>query len=502
MADSIFFSGRIEEAIAATVANQKPLVCFVTDESDDSNVWEQEYLHDETISTPLKDSAITVRLLKESTEANYLNAFCAITTYPTLLIIKNGGAGVDGLTVVSNPISKEDFVSKIQATFSNQPTASLLDGVNSSPTFPVTQSADPTPSAPAAPIATSSAPTTQETQQPTDDLPANTQFPPDSATARRLASIQEQHRERITRLKAQREAAEREEEKKRELARRQDTKAMTEASESQKSRSNRQYAEEQRKRKMEMEKERRRVLEQIKADREEMKIREMNRKAIAAEAELSESAASYEVKDSQKGKGRESGDCNLAFRLFDGSRISNKFPSDATVEKDVRPWLDKNRTDSAQPYKLVMQAVGASSKNIEGSSTLGDLGLSPSAILILKPIPSSRVASAFAPISRATTSTGQHNFFIAFLLSVWLMIKTFLGMHNPNASVRVGEKEKAESEDNISSEATGSTPVVSRDAAKKRIRTLHDGDGDKRSAYYNGNQLDFEPKKKGEDGAE
>ncbi|KAF3215832.1 hypothetical protein TWF679_003676 [Orbilia oligospora] len=481
MSDSIFFSGRIEEAIQATVANQKPLACFVTDETDDSNLWENDYLSEDSVSTSLKTSAITVRLLKDSTEAVYLNAFCSITTYPTLLIIKNGGAGVNGLTVITNPISKEEFIEKISSTFSNlSAPASLLDGVNST----------------------------------------NTQFPPESDTGRRLASIQAQHRERIARLKSQREAAEIEAQKKRELARREDTQAMAAAAEVQKTRSNKQYADEQKKKKIEAEKERRRVLEQIKADREEMRIREANRKAIAAEAEAAEIAGSstrnVAVDGEGKGKGKEvvrGGECNLAFRLFDGSRISHKFPVEATVEGDVRPWLDNNRTDSNHPYKLVVQSSSMSSKNIEGtSSSLSELGLYPSAILILKPVASSKVSSAFAPARRSASGVNnQQNFLIAFLLSIWLMIKTFLGLHNPASNVVVGEKKDRKKEKSGSnggseedegvtaaSSASVSTPVVSRDVAKKRIRTLHDGDGDKRSAYYNGNQLDFEPKKKKE----
>ncbi|KAF3134593.1 hypothetical protein TWF569_010167 [Orbilia oligospora] len=542
MSDSIFFSGRIEEAIQATVANQKPLACFVTDETDDSNLWENDYLSEDGVSTSLKTSAITVRLLKDSTEAVYLNAFCSITTYPTLLIIKNGGAGVNGLTVITHPISKEEFIEKISSTFSNlSAPASLLDGVNSSPSFPVATPADTTTTETTTTTTqttttTSSPPPQESTPTPTpstsastsastsNSLPANTQFPPESDTGRRLASIQAQHRERIARLKSQREAAEIEAQKKRELARREDTQAMAAAAEVQKTRSNKQYADEQKKKKIEAEKERRRVLEQIKADREEMRIREANRKAIAAEAEAAEIAGSgfgtstrtVSVDGEGKGKGKEvvrGGECNLAFRLFDGSRISHKFPIEATVEGDVRPWLDNNRTDSNHPYKLIIQSSSMSSKNIEGtSSSLSELGLYPSAILILKPVASSKVSSAFAPARRSAGGVNnQQNFLIAFLLSIWLMIKTFLGLHNPASNIVVGEKndrKKEKSGSNGGSEedegvtaassASVSTPVVSRDVAKKRIRTLHDGDGDKRSAYYNGNQLDFEPKKKKE----
>ncbi|KAF3941339.1 hypothetical protein ABW19_dt0203543 [Dactylella cylindrospora] len=502
MTESIFFSGRIEEAIAATVANRKPLVCFVTDDTDDSNAWEEQYLTDEVLSTPLKDAAITVRLLANSTEANYLSAFCAITSYPTLLIIKcgavgNGGAGVDGLTSITNPISKEDFVTKVQSTLTAAAPTSLLEGVNSSPNFPETPSTSTQAETPAP--ASSSSSTSTPAASASDSLPANTQFPPESSTARRLASIQEQHRERIARLKSQREAAEIEAAKKRELARRADTKAMNEAADSKKNRSNQQYAEEQKKRKMEAERERKRVLEQIKADREEMRIREANRKAIAAEAEGLVNLDEESARDEKgKGKGKEvvrDGDCNLAFRLLDGSRISNKFWADATIGKDVRPWLDKNRVDGHHPYKLVVQSVGMPSKPLDDTTPLSELGLYPSAILILKPIASSRVSSAYAPASR---NGRQQNFIFALLSSIWIMIMTFLGLHNPAASALVGEGEVRGESSSIAS-GTGAAASVGRDAVRQRIRTLHDGDGDKRSAYYNGNQLDFEPKKEDED---
>ncbi|KAJ6264131.1 UBX domain-containing protein [Drechslerella dactyloides] len=504
-APSLFFSGTIEAAIAATVANRKPLVCFVTDDSDASSTWEREYLRDDAVSPLLQDAAITVRLLKDSTEANYLNAFCALQKFPTLLVIKNGGAGVDGLTVITDPISKEEFISKIQTTLNDQAPATLLDGVNSSPNFPATTASAPPDPAPAAPTAPSQEPASStSTARPAaadDDLPANTQFPPDSATARRLASIQQQHRERIARLKAQREAAEREEAKKREIARRQDTRAMADAAETHRDRSNRQYADAEKKRRAEAEQDRRRVLEQIRSDREEMRIREANRKAIAAEAEAeTQCEAPKEAREKGKQVDNGTGESHIGFRLLDGSRISHTFPADATIEKDVRPWLDKNRTDSNQPYKLVSQSVAMSSVNVEGTSTLRELDLYPSALLILKPVAGGRVSTAFAGRAARTNrpvTQQEQNFFIALLMSVWLMIKTFLGLHNPNASVKVGNKEQPSSE---GSESSSGSARPARDAARKRFRTLHDGeDGDKRSAYYNGNQLDFEPRKKNGD---
>ncbi|KAK6353400.1 hypothetical protein TWF696_005366 [Orbilia brochopaga] len=512
---SLFFSGTIEEAIAATVANRKPLVCFVTDDSDASDTWERDYLQDEAVSSLLQENTIAVRLVKDSTEANYLNAFCAIHTFPTLLVIKNGGAGVDGLAVVTDPISKEEFITKIQRTLNGQAPANLLDGVNSSPSFPATTSTTSSESTPAAATAPSQEPSQSIPTAPTtsrnDELPANTQFPPDSATARRLASIQQQHRERIARLKVQREAAEREEAKQRELARREDTRAMAEAAENKRNRSNKQYADAEKKRRAEAEKERRRVLEQIRADREEMRIREANRKAIAAEAEAEMAAgAACETPKESKGKGKQvdngNGETHIGFRLLDGSRISHTFPTDATIEKDVRPWLDKNRTDGNQPYKLVSQSINMSSVNVEGTSTLQELDLYPSALLILKPVASDKVSRAFpSSVSRSSGNNQpgaqQHNFFIALLLSVWLMIKTFLGLHNPSSQFKVGETgpPKSESSEMASSSSSSGAHSV-RDAARKRFGTLHDGgDADKRSAYYNGNQLDFEPRKKDED---
>ncbi|KAF3912674.1 hypothetical protein ABW21_db0203435 [Orbilia brochopaga] len=508
---SLFFSGTIEEAIAATVANRKPLVCFVTDDSEESDVWEREYLQDDAISKLLQDSTVTVRLVKDSAEVNYLNAFYTVERFPTLLIIKNGGAGHDGLTVATNPETKSGLQSVIETALGVYAPRTLLDGVNSNPTFPVTTSntsSDGTPSVPTAPSqepsqSTATAPTTSRN----DELPANTQFPPDSATARRLASIQQQHRERVARLKAQRETAEREEAKKREIARRQDTRAMADAVETKKARSNKQYADAEKKRRAEAESERRRVLEQIRSDREDMKIREANRKAIAAlEAEMAAGAACEVPKDT-KGKGKQAdngnGESHIGFRLFDGTRISHTFHADATIERDVRPWLDKNRTDGGQPYKLVCQSTTMSSVNVEGTSTLRDLDLYPSALLILKPVAGGKVSKAFASsLTRSSgssqTSSQQHNFFVALLLSVWLWIKTFLGLHNPSTHFKIGETEMSTSESSdIGSSSSSSATHPSRDAARKRFGTLHDGEGgDKRSAYYNGNQLDFEPRKK------
>jgi hypothetical protein len=88
--------------------------------------------------------------------------------------------------------------------------------------------------------------------------------------------------------------------------------------------------------------------------------------------------------------------CSLQIRLLDGSTIRNRFPSDVKLDKEVRDWIDGSRTDSDEPYTFRVVLTPLPNKAIEPSEeadSLLDLGLAPSATLVL--IPRVRVATAF-----------------------------------------------------------------------------------------------------------
>jgi len=77
---------------------------------------------------------------------------------------------------------------------------------------------------------------------------------------------------------------------------------------------------------------------------------------------------------------------------------------------------------------------------------------------------------------------------------IWSFITFFMGTSGSSKNLGNDTDSKI-GEENRSS--TGAATGSGETASRRKIRTLHDGDegADKRSAYYNGNQLDFEPKK-------
>jgi hypothetical protein len=46
----MFFEGTIQEGISKAVGQQKVVLCFVTDDGEESQQWENEFLTDESVS--------------------------------------------------------------------------------------------------------------------------------------------------------------------------------------------------------------------------------------------------------------------------------------------------------------------------------------------------------------------------------------------------------------------------------------------------------------------
>ncbi len=121
------------------------------------------------------------------------------------------------------------------------------------------------------------------------------------------------------------------------------------------------YAQQQRKRQQETKLERERILRQIEHDKTERKEKDEQRKALAkAEAEGRDGAGG--LVDQQLSREMSRGpkpastkECAIQVRMFDGSTIRTRFPSDQILRTNVRPWVDKERSDGDSPYVGVLQ---------------------------------------------------------------------------------------------------------------------------------------------------
>ncbi len=137
----------------------------------------------------------------------------------------------------------------------------------------------------------------------------------------------------------------------------------------------------QKKRAQDARDERARILKRVEDDKAERRERKAEAKALADGSALPTGPSS-----AQQVKATNSAECALQIRLFDGSTIRNRFPSSASLRKDVRPWIDEKVTVD-QPYNFKQVLTPLPNKTIETSEEEETLqSLCPSATLILVPI--------------------------------------------------------------------------------------------------------------------
>lgn len=149
------------------------------------------------------------------------------------------------------------------------------------------------------------------------------------------------------------------------------------------------YAALQKKRQQEAREERERVLKQIEDDKAERKARDAARKEQAKIVAGTEQPNPFTAPSSEMGTMKRGDHCALKVRLFDGSAISSRFPSEATLEGEVRKWVDQEQAVSESPYTFKHILTPFPNKEIsisEEAKSLQDLGLVPNATLILIPI--------------------------------------------------------------------------------------------------------------------
>jgi hypothetical protein len=149
-------------------------------------------------------------------------------------------------------------------------------------------------------------------------------------------------------------------------------------------------AEEMRQRKLQAEQERKRILAQIEADKAERKARAEERKAArdatAQEMNVPEDARVDSSIQHSRSTHRYHDFCSLQVRLFDGTTIRTRLPSTNTVRENVRKWLDEQRGNDRTPYTLRVIYPNKLIEETEEDQSLEELGLTPSATLVLVPV--------------------------------------------------------------------------------------------------------------------
>lgn len=307
-----------------------------------------------------------------------------------------------------------------------------------------------------------------------------------SSSEQRTASVQALLAERAKRLEADqkaREAAAKAEREKRAQERREAAKRNSEPTSPNMTAAESSYAQMLRRKKQDEKDERQRILRRIEDDKKERREREAQEKqarlllaATEPDAPAAAAASNRQAEPPIQLRSRGGGPtCNLQVRLFDGSTIRGRFSRDDTLGHHVRMWVDDNRTDGDGPFTFRILLTPLPNKVVEPgeeSETLGDLGLAPSATLVLVPV--IRVASAYAQ------NGGLFSRGMAYVYS-WLLF-----FFSPLSLLFRGRS---------ADEAQGGIPLenLNGHAERQRIRAFQNADDERQDQQlYNGNSVSFD----------
>ncbi|PTB80138.1 hypothetical protein M440DRAFT_1467494 [Trichoderma longibrachiatum ATCC 18648] len=493
----MFYQGSLQEGISTAVGQQKLVVCFVTNENEESQTWENEYLQDSSLSKLIETQAVALRLIAESEEAGYLSQIFPLPKTPTVVIMKHG----ELKEYIAAGTSKDDFLRRILVAFNAAPPASTSAASSSaSPSASPTRLAAPVP-APAPVVAPAPAPSTSPspaspTSQTRTRSPSQSQPRPEAqlqaqveaiATApqevvvNQVSQVDHLLADRAAKLKAQKEEAEKRAKEERAKAK---EKAKAEAQAAADTDGARVYqqAEQLKKRRQSELEERRRILKRIEDDREERRLRasqkEQQRIESRRASDATASASTMQSKLPSTSTRKVSEMASIQVRLFDGSTIRSRFKTVDPLTV-VRQWVDETRGESKGPYTFKQVLTPLPNKNIdatEESKSIGELGLIPSSTLVL--IPVQKYSSAYRADDRQQSPWSK---LLALILGFFTWLLGLVGLGGGQRAAR-GDTEIGR---------RGSTPdATARTASEERNRRVRGLQNLQRDhQLYNGNSV-------------
>lgn len=456
----MFYQGDIQSGIASAMREAKPVVCFVRDDQEESASWEDTYFDNEELRGLLSNNAVTLRLIAGTQEAGFLTSLCPLESFPAVIVIRSGVLQ----EFILAGTSKDDFQTRLKSVLAppsnidNSPALAApplpAEQEISQPNSQVTRATvtaenrlnqDQTPEAPQ--ITNESAETNRERIR-------QGKRPEKQMTPEERKTIQDKEDRRAMQLKLQREQKEKKEE-------------------------------------------RERIRNQIKRDQEARRQRaaeEKNKSAsIIPTASSAPTLNNTTVGAAEKKRPTRNpvSDYRLQIRLFDGSSVRTSFPPSATISKDVRPWLDSQRSDGSQPYNLKHILTPLPNRTIsvaEEERALEELELGPTASLVMVPVPS--YIEAYAPSGMANSLPGRvissgYGLVSGVVGGVTGMVGGILGYGSSST------QPAATSESTVDQSASRA-----KNGQTIHIRTLHDQrDDHDKNEFYNGNTLNFEPRR-------
>jgi hypothetical protein len=184
----------------------------------------------------------------------------------------------------------------------------------------------------------------------------------------------------------------------------------------------------------------------------------------------------------------------IQVRLLDGSTIRSTFSPSQTVRSGLRSWIDQQRSDGDAPYTLKQILTPLPNRNIavaEEEQTLRELGLGPTASLVMVPVQT--YAKAYASGSSSApvrTLHAAYSWVASIIAMVFAAILTFLGVGQTRGSESQQHPSQANQAEASSSDSNPRRPNIGHRTGSSNIRTLHDSRADRGSQqFYNGNQV-------------
>ncbi|KZM20519.1 uncharacterized protein EKO05_0004524 [Ascochyta rabiei] len=473
----MFYEGTLQSGIGQAIQQQKLVACFVRDDGATSKQWEDEWLKSGWISNLLAQKAVLLRLENGSTEAGFLAAFCKIESAPTLVVIHNGQLQLQ----LGSEVGQEEFVNSVRKVLG---AAAIPGSASTSTAQTTTAHAEDDLYEDSGPTVTVTTPATRPVSSPAPaPAPAPASAPAPAAT---FASSNAKGKQRAETPPQAGLAAS----------------SSTTNSAQQAARAALQ------KKKREDAEELARIKGRIEQDKAERKAQAEARKA---EREQERTAGSQTQSQPQTStRGSQAKDVHLNVRLFDGRTIRSTFPRTATLEKEVRKWVDEEfakldsddaniRNRALPPYFFRHILAPKPSRELSAgdeNQTLGDIDLAPSATLVLVPVKGYTEAYSAGEDGVVGKATGLVGSAFGLLSSTvgyaGSIVGSFLGTGAAAPQPAQGQAVGG----GHGNERAGSSRTEGEDASGIRVRTLADQRTrePRTQQFYNGNQSNVEPR--------
>ncbi|OAQ99856.1 hypothetical protein LLEC1_05138 [Akanthomyces lecanii] len=461
----MFFQGTIQDGISTAVGQQKLLLCFVTDGNDESETWENEYLQDESVKDSIASKAVALRLEAGSNEASYLAQVFPLPKTPTIVIMKHG----ELKEYIASGTTRDELVRRLANA--------LSAGSAVAPT--------PAPSPPPADAAANAAAPAPNVASAASQSSAHPSGSPESDSSENVRRILAERAAKAQREAAARQATEAQAAAAAATAAKGKGKAVAEeAAASTQTDAQKEATDLIKKKKAQQNDERRRILKRIENDKvarrelaaQRQKQRQEDRNAAESEAkEQQQAKIASRVSSSSAGAV-----AAIQVRLSNGSTLRNKFQAIECV-KDIRTWVDKERSDGKGPYYFKQILTPLPNKSIdttEEDKSLRELGLSPSSTLLLIPI--QRFAAAY---EGQCSSQGFFSQLIGLLLGAFTWLMGLFGL---------GGAAISQPEVQASNQQAANAAATMRNQRVQAFQNPNDRRGDQQ--LYNGNSLNFEPR--------